>query len=615
MNTNYSPERLLNALIKTPKLYGALASSDNKWIAWSWLGISDTIDVYAVPTSGDQKPIRLSDTNQNTELVSWSPDNKSVVVAQDTDGNERNQLFQIFLDSPCVLHPLTPPNPPYFIRGGQLHPTTNNLIYGANFDFVNNQEIEPTWVYRHDLTTGEHIPLAQPTRGCWHFPQLNRTGSHILYNRNDLHPSGYQLWLVDIDGKSDRQIVSTGDDKKVFGSWFPDGERILIRAETDTHFKLGVWTLSSNELTWLIDDLERNIETAFVPTQSNKIIVVNTEEAKSKPSLLDIETGQEVELTFPTGNLIPVVPITEEHWIGKFYDAQHPLDLVRFSLSSLNSDDFTSVTHAADYMTFTSSTLTPAEDFFWYADDELRIHGWLYRSARPSKGTIVCVHGGPTAHSENTFDDQIQYFVSQGFTVLDPNYRGSTGYHRIFTEAIKKQGWGGAEQDDIRAGIEALIAAGIAQAGKVGITGTSYGGYSSWCAITRWDTSIIAASAPICGMTDLRIDYETTRPDLRPYTEEMMGGSPQNLPEKFHQRSPINFVHNIKGKLLIVQGEQDPNVTPENLHMVTKALDEHGIPYQTLTFPNEGHGIIRPENQKVLYQALINFFTRAFSDH
>src|SRR5205807_8447062 len=114
-------------------------------------------------------------------------------------------------------------------------------------------------------------------------------------------------------------------------------------------------------------------------------------------------------------------------------------------------------------------------------------------------------------------------------------------------------------------------AGGIAEPGKVGITGTSYGGYSSWWAITHWPVEIVAAAAPICGMTDLVVDYDTTRPDLRPYSEEMMGGSPAQVPERYRERSPIHFVHQIGGHLLIVQGLRDPNVTPSNLEVVRQA--------------------------------------------
>jgi dipeptidyl aminopeptidase/acylaminoacyl peptidase len=243
------------------------------------------------------------------------------------------------------------------------------------------------------------------------------------------------------------------------------------------------------------------------------------------------------------------------------------------------------------------------------------VHGWLYRAPGEAKGTVVYVHGGPTAHSQDAINLQIQFFVQQGFNVLDPNYRGSTGYSLAFRESIKQDGWGGREQEDIRTGIEALIAAGIAQPGRIGITGTSYGGYSSWHAITHFTPEVLAASAPICGMTDLVVDYETTRPDLRPYSEEMLGGRPNQVPERYHQASPINFVQNIKGRLLIVQGMQDPNVTPENVRTVTQALNNVGVEYELLAFEDEGHGISKPKNQKTLLPHLAQFFSSAFNSH
>jgi dipeptidyl aminopeptidase/acylaminoacyl peptidase len=113
-------------------------------------------------------------------------------------------------------------------------------------------------------------------------------------------------------------------------------------------------------------------------------------------------------------------------------------------------------------------------------------------------------------------------------------------------------------------------------------------------------------------MTDLALDYYATRPDLRPYSEEMMGGSPKDVPDRYRERSPINSVKNIKGELLIVQGSKDPNVTADNVHAVTKALEAHSIPYELLTFEDEGHGIARPKNLRVLYPRLADFFHKAF---
>jgi len=115
-------------------------------------------------------------------------------------------------------------------------------------------------------------------------------------------------------------------------------------------------------------------------------------------------------------------------------------------------------------------------------------------------------------------------------------------------------------------------------------------------------------------MTDLVIDYETTRPDLRPYSEEMMGGNPQEVPQRYHERSPIHYVEDIRGKLLIVQGGKDPNVTPQNFVQVKERLEAHQIPFEVLLFEDEGHGIIKPSNQEVLYTRLRTFFESAFGE-
>ncbi|MCD4671333.1 MAG: prolyl oligopeptidase family serine peptidase, partial [Anaerolineaceae bacterium] len=251
------------------------------------------------------------------------------------------------------------------------------------------------------------------------------------------------------------------------------------------------------------------------------------------------------------------------------------------------------------------------EDFRWTSTDGTQIQGWLYRTASNAKRAIIRIHGGPTMHAENYLRPELQYYLARGFNVLTVNYRGSTGFGLAYREKIKEDGWGGREQDDIASGAQALIAAGLAEPGRVGVTGTSFGGYSAWCLITRWPPEVIAAAAPICGMTDLVTDYETTRPDLRPLSTDMMGGTPQELPKKYHTRSPVHFVENIRGALLIVQGSQDPNVTPENVHQVTARLDEHHIPYELLVFPDEGHGILKPGNQQRLFTRLADFFDQA----
>ena len=92
-----------------------------------------------------------------------------------------------------------------------------------------------------------------------------------------------------------------------------------------------------------------------------------------------------------------------------------------------------------------------------------------------------------------------------------------------------------------------------------------------------------------------------------------MGGGPANAPARYRERSPIHFVDRIKGRLLIVQGANDPNVTPANLRVVEAALKAAGVAYETLVFADEGHGVRKPKNLRLLYARLIDFFADAFA--
>jgi dipeptidyl aminopeptidase/acylaminoacyl peptidase len=599
----------LDALLSIPALFGPRVSPDGKWVAWSWSRLGPAANVFAAPTDGSRAPQRLTDTIEgDTMVASWTSESDTVLVSQDNDGDERVRLFRVRLAEPGVMEPLTAASPDYYLRGGQLHKDGRWIIYAANLDAESGEETETDRLYRHDLQTGERMVLARPGKGSIPWPELNRQGTHVLYSRNDLHPAGQQVWLVDINGLEDREILNFGPQNKVSASWFPDGRRVLFVAEGESYRRLGVWSMDEESVDWLVEDPGRNIEYSFAPPNGGPVVVVGVEQAGTKASLLEVQNGTETSLQHTRGNLIPLAQAENGGWICTHYDALHPVDLVRYG----EGGEQASLTGLPERMDLDEGRLVAAEDFRWRSVDGMEVQGWLYRTRGEKRGTIVLVHGGPTSHAEDRFNAQIQYFASRGFDVLAPNYRGSTGFGLPFQKSIKRDGWGGREQEVIRSGIEALIDANVAEPGRVGITGTSYGGYSAWWAITHFEPELVAAAAPICGMTDLTLDYYATRSDLRPYSEEMMGGSPEDVPDRYRERSPINFVKNIKGDLLIVQGLKDPNVTQDNVEVVTEALQRENIPYELLTFEDEGHGIARPKNLRVLYPRLVEFFLRAF---
>jgi dipeptidyl aminopeptidase/acylaminoacyl peptidase len=596
-----------------PVPWNAKVSPDGSWVAWAWAGLDVAADVYVVPTDGTVPPRRLTATPEHTIVRSWAPDSRSLIIAENIGGDERDQLFRLHLDRPNLLEPLTEKSPNCFIYGGQLDPSGRWLIYSANLDADSGEEIQGSWIYRHDLASGTRTPILKRRRGEHIGPQLNRAGTLVLCHRHDRHPAGSQAWLIGVDGGNPREILNLGDDRKVVATWHADGRHILFLAEEPTHQRVGLLDPDSGSLRWLVDDPQRFVEGALPADDGRSVMLIEVEKARLRASLLDLASGEETPVRAASGSLIPIAGLPGGDWIGYHYGSTQPADLVRFTPREDGPARPASLSRVWERTPVPRTAFAPAEDFRWISTDGLPIQGWLYRARRPVAGTVVWIHGGPTWHSEDEVNTLVQYMVGQGFNVLDPNYRGSTGNGVAFREAIKEDGWGGREQDDIRTGIQALIAAGIAEPGRIGVCGVSYGGYSSWCAITAWPRELVAAAAPICGMTDLSADYEATElPHGRLYSEEMMGGAPHEEAELYRQRSPIHFVANISGKLLIVHGLRDPNVTPVNTELACAALDAAGIPYELLTFDNEGHGIWKRDNRRLLFGRLAQFFAAAF---
>jgi len=603
----------LDALLTLPEVDAAKLSPDRRWVAFTWANLGLNTDVYAVPTDGSTPPVALTATAEETRLVAWAPDSLAVLVAEDHAGDERVRLFRVALAAPGHMEPLTEASPPYFLDGGALSPDGRTLFYSMSYDLATGQALESSVIYRHDLASGERTPLAYARRASGVGPLLNSAGTHLLHQRVDRAPGGEQVYLVDVEGGEDREMLSVGDAGKVRAEWLPDGRSVLFVAESPdaSYQRVGIYDSLTGEQRFLLDDPARQVEFAWA-TPDGLVVVDEVREARHLPVVLDPATGTELPFPRLPGNTLPLGRAPDGAWIALHYDSTTPKDLVR--LEQRNGQlQASSLTRFRERTSLDLSSLAPAEDFRWRSDDGLAIQGWLYRAAPNARRAVLYIHGGPTWHSEQWVNVQIQYLVRHGFNVLDINYRGSTGFGMGFREAIKQDGWGGREQADIAAGARALIAAELAEPGRVGITGTSYGGYSAWCQIVHQPPELIAAAAPICGMTDLVVDYETTRPDLRPYSEEMLGGTPAEVPGRYTERSPINFVEQIRGQLLIIQGAQDPNVTPENVRQVVARLDAAGIPYSLLEFPDEGHGIHRPANQATLYRRLVAFFDGAMA--
>lgn len=590
-----------------PILWSPRISGDGKWLAWTWSGLADTGEVWIAPTDGSAPPQRLTQGRDHFYARSLSHDGSRIVLAQSIGSNEHDRLFLLDRDAPGSPRPLTPLQTENYVFGGVLDRGAARLFYSADVDDEAQGAAEGSRIHRLDLATGRRQVLARAKSVCEFEPDLSPDESLVLYSRCDRHAAGNQIWIVGSDGGGDREILNAGDRCKTRAQWLRD-HVLLVQAETATHERIGTLDVDSGRLDWQIDDPARCFEGIVAGRDGRSAMLLDYVEGGLAAKLLDVESGEERSFVVPGTSLLPVGQLPGGDWICESYNSHGPHDLVCVDPATMR---VTNLTRAGEH--FTAGDFRPARDFRWHSSDGTPIQGWLYEPAAPSRGLVVWVHGGPTWHSEDWVNPIVQFLAGAGFTVLDPNYRGSTGFGTAFREAIKIDGWGGREQDDIRSGIEALIAGGKAGRGRIGVAGLSYGGYSSWVAITRF-ADLVDAAVPICGMYQLDVDYHATgMPHGRAYSIEMMGGAPEQMPERYFKASPANFVRDIRGRLLIVHGLADSNVSPENTRLACRDLDAARIPYELLTFPDEGHGIYKAGNRETLLLRMEAFFAAAFA--
>lgn len=230
------------------------------------------------------------------------------------------------------------------------------------------------------------------------------------------------------------------------------------------------------------------------------------------------------------------------------------------------------------------------------ARDGLVIEGILIRPLDAKPGTkaplIVLVHGGPEAHYKNgwvtRYSEPGQLLAAEGYAAFYPNYRGSTGRGVAFARAAFGDPVG-KEFEDVLDGIDYLVAQGVADPAKVGITGGSYGGYFTAWGATR-HSSRFAAGVMFVGISDTLIKARTT--DI-PREDELvhMGTTPSANPQLYAERSPITYVRDAKTPLLILHGKEDPRVDPSQSRMLYRVLKEKGdVPVRLVWYPGEGHG-------------------------
>ena len=225
---------------------------------------------------------------------------------------------------------------------------------------------------------------------------------------------------------------------------------------------------------------------------------------------------------------------------------------------------------------------------------------------------VVVPHGGPWARDVWGYDPLSQFLANRGYAVLQPNFRGSTGFGKRFLDAGNRQ-WGDRMQDDITWGVKYLVARGTVDAKRVGILGGSYGGYATLAGVA-FTPDVYAAAVSIVGPSNLL----TLLNSIPPYWEagrkvfhERMGDP--NTPEgktQLERQSPLNSASKIRTPLMVVQGANDPRVNKRESDQIVVALRDRKFPVEYLVAPDEGHGFANPVNNMAAFAAAERFLAK-----
>jgi len=243
--------------------------------------------------------------------------------------------------------------------------------------------------------------------------------------------------------------------------------------------------------------------------------------------------------------------------------------------------------------------LSNMEPVRYQARDGLEIRGYLTLPAgRPDKNLplVVMPHGGPYARDEWGYDAWVQYLASRGYAVLQPNFRGSTGFGRKFVESGTGQ-WGRGMQDDVDDGVKWLAARGTIDAKRVCIMGASYGGYAAeWAAIRNPELYRCAIS--FAGVSDvasqLKFSHKSFSAEryFRDWRERVKGAKDFEL----DQISPLRQAARMTVPILIAHGTEDDTVPIKQSRRLHEALLKAGRAHEYVEYPGESHGFEDPKN-------------------
>ena len=590
---------VLEALASLPSFYHPTASPDGSAVAL-YYDVTGRNELHVLdPSTGDVT--RWSDGQVPRDArwhLRWDADGERVFFHRDDAGDEQNDVHAVGSDGSG--EPVVEMDGQVVLR--DVGEDGETLLVGSTRDGQMN-------LYRHDLAAGESTKITDYDRAVWG-GLLSPDCERVAYATNESEDyDNVDAYVADADGADPRNlhVGETGAEATPV-DWSPDGSRLLVSDNTEDRTRAGVYDLASGEVRWL-GDLETEEEPLAFGPEGERVLALRTRRAAVATVVYDLSTGESRTLDLPAG--VASVPREGSPWLAdgrllvSHTTADTRPDLLAYDLSAdeyevllaaaygdLDPDRFVD----AEYLTFESNGVaeTEARAVETPPAKAYEIGALLYDSGERPSPLVVNPHGGPRAADHRAFDLYTQFLLARGYSVLQVNYRGSTGRGREFVEALYDD-WGGAEQADVARGLEHVLGTREwVDDDRVAVFGGSYGGYSACWQLLQYP-ALYAAGVAWFGVTDLRDMYEHTMPHYRTELMEKYLGTPDEHPELYEERSPVEHVENLAAPLLVVHGVNDRRVPVSQARRFRDALDDFGYTegeeadYEYVELGEEGH--------------------------
>ena len=594
----------IEKLYMTRAVGGTAWSPDGKTIAFI-SNISGRNNIWLVPSEGGW-PTQLTVSDQRQARPAWSPDGKWIAYMSDYDGDEQWDIFMVAPKTGEVKNvtntreiaeedPAWSPDGRYLVY--MVKPKTSSVFEIDVFDTV--------------LRDVKHITTGTPNDRMNVRPIWSHDGKWIAYTQEQAKGTDSNIFIAEVaTGKSDLLTPHEGEQIFRVSDFSPDAASLLLTSNAVNGYEnVGVLNIASKKITWLTKEKWETSAGHFSPDGKSVTWTANVD-GNTDIFIHDLSPGKTTPLPLPKG--VNELGGAESAFTRDgsrllyYHDgAKAPNDAWVYALATGKSHQVTSSLVGgvqADEMVEPFLVHYPSRDGKWAISAFVYVPFNLPR--QPISPAIVYVHGGPASQTVNSFNRLIQYMANQGYIVIAPNYRGSTGYGKDFQHANLFD-MGGGDLQDVLAAADWIKKTGYVDPKKLILMGGSYGGYLTMMGVTK-APDVWAAGVPIVPFVNWFTEIEHEDPVLQQSDIATMG-DPKTNKALFEDRSPIFFVDKIKAPLFILAGGNDPRCPEEESQQVVDAVKKNGGKAELKVYKNEGHGFAKVENLIDAYRRATGF--------